>query len=497
MMRWTTSLIAAAPLFTLGAGHAVILNAQGIDGSPASVGFQVDPAVARNCITINPCQQDTTIIRDAEIVANVVNQCGRTELKGNIDVGENTENAIAANAVTQVKAGTDIAVTIHQVNADGAGPFFCDIDQTSNTGLNLQNLTVVDNVPGTNGLSQAKTQAFNVTVKMPDNLKCTGGSTGNICTVRCRNNAIAGPFGGCFPVQQVDTDQAANNPSTIQTAQKLNAVLDQVQVNQADFGKAVDANKAAGTDESVQNLAAVNALLSETVTSKPAAVETPAVDQGGNNANNGNANNKNGNANNKNGNGNNNKKNGNANNNNNNNKNGNANGKNGNANNQNGNNNNQNGNNNNQNGNNNNKNGNANNQNGKAGNGNANAGNNGNANAGNNGNANAGNANAGNAKAGNGNAGNGNANAGNANAGNGKANAGNANAGNANAGNGKANAGNGNAGNAGNANAGNGKGNAGNGNAGNAGNADAGNGNNGGGAGGAGGKGARRRRFQV
>ncbi|TQV91271.1 GEgh16 protein [Cordyceps javanica] len=474
MMRWTTSLIAAAPLFTLGAGHAVILNAQGIDGSPASVGFQVDPAVARNCITINPCQQDTTIIRDAEIVANVVNQCGRTELKGNIDVGENTENAIAANAVTQVKAGTDIAVTIHQVNADGAGPFFCDIDQTSNTGLNLQNLTVVDNVPGTNGLSQAKTQAFNVTVKMPDNLKCTGGSTGNICTVRCRNNAIAGPFGGCFPVQQVDTDQAANNPSTIQTAQKLNAVLDQVQVNQADFGKAVDANKAAGTDESVQNLAAVNALLSETVTSKPAAVETPAIDQGGNNANNGNANNKNGNANNKNGNANNNNKNGNANNNN---KNANANGKNGN-------NNNQNGNNNNQNGNNNNKNGNANNQNGKAGNGNANAGN---------GNANAGNANAGNGKA---NAGNGNAgNAGNANAGNGKGNAGNGNAGNGNAGNG--NAGNGNAGNAGNANAGNGKGNAGNGNAGNAGNADAGNGNNGGGAGGAGGKGARRRRFQV
>lgn len=98
----------------------------------------VDPAVARNCITINPCQQDTTIIRDAEIQANVVNQCGRTELKGNIDVGENTENALSAGAVTQVKAGGEVTVTIHQVNADGAGPFFCDIDQTSNSGVNLQ-----------------------------------------------------------------------------------------------------------------------------------------------------------------------------------------------------------------------------------------------------------------------------------------------------------------------------------------------------------------------
>lgn len=94
--------------------------------------------MARNCITINPCQQDTTIIRDAEIQANVVNQCGRTELKGNIDVGENTENALSAGAVTQVKAGGEVTVTIHQVNADGAGPFFCDIDQTSNSGVNLQ-----------------------------------------------------------------------------------------------------------------------------------------------------------------------------------------------------------------------------------------------------------------------------------------------------------------------------------------------------------------------
>lgn len=95
----------------------------------------VDPAIARNCTTINPCQQDATIIRQAEIDANVVNQCGRTELAGNIDVGENTENALAAGQVTQVEAGSEITVTIHQVNADGAGPYACDLDETSNTGV--------------------------------------------------------------------------------------------------------------------------------------------------------------------------------------------------------------------------------------------------------------------------------------------------------------------------------------------------------------------------
>lgn len=125
----------AAALLSLASAHGVIINAQGEAGSPASVGFQgqliirtelklivsdfylVDSAIARNCTGISPCQQDTTIIRDAEIAANIVNECGRTELTGNIDVGENTENALAAGAVTKVKAGTLMTVTIHQVSS--------------------------------------------------------------------------------------------------------------------------------------------------------------------------------------------------------------------------------------------------------------------------------------------------------------------------------------------------------------------------------------------
>lgn len=85
--------------------------------------ISVEGDIARNCTAISPCQQDATIIRDAEITANIANECGRTELGGNIDVGENTENALAANAVTQVSPGGEMTVTIHQVNADGAGPY--------------------------------------------------------------------------------------------------------------------------------------------------------------------------------------------------------------------------------------------------------------------------------------------------------------------------------------------------------------------------------------
>lgn len=104
-----------------------------------------------------------------------MNECGRTELAGNIDIGENTENAIAAGAVTQVKAGTRMTVTIHQVNADGAGPFACDLVSAGNNGVISANLSIEDNVPGSNGFSQAKAVDFNMTVIMPDTFpNCTG-----------------------------------------------------------------------------------------------------------------------------------------------------------------------------------------------------------------------------------------------------------------------------------------------------------------------------------
>ncbi|RDA91138.1 hypothetical protein CP533_0436 [Ophiocordyceps camponoti-saundersi (nom. inval.)] len=199
--------------------------------------------VARNCIGINPCQQDTTIIRDEEIKQNLVNECGRTEIDGNIDVGASTEKALASNAVTQVQSGSQIQVTLHQVNADGAGPYVCDLDENSNSGIiSPKNVTMLTNVPGDNGLSLTKTTQFNVTIQMPDDLQCTGASTGNICTVRCRNTAAAGPFGGCFAVQQVDITPKVNTPANIKTVQPLDLFLSQIDTNRANFDAATEDN---------------------------------------------------------------------------------------------------------------------------------------------------------------------------------------------------------------------------------------------------------------
>ncbi|XDG08624.1 hypothetical protein ABKA04_008239 [Annulohypoxylon sp. FPYF3050] len=252
-----SSVLSLASLLALTQAHGVILNAQGLSSSPASVGFKVEKDLARNCTSISPCQQDTTIIRDAEIAANVVNECGRTELSGNIDIGENTENALAAKAVTQVKSGTQLKVTIHQVNADGAGPYACDLVEAGNNGLITQNLTVENNVPGVNGFSQAKTQDFDILVNMPDNFTCTG----------C----------GCFPVQQVDVTPSQNTPANIKTNLSLEKVFAQVAQDQKDLPAAVAAIQNAGSDEALQNVAVVSSILGDKVTSLPASVQTPDV----------------------------------------------------------------------------------------------------------------------------------------------------------------------------------------------------------------------------
>ncbi|KAK7998315.1 Mitochondrial fission 1 protein [Apiospora arundinis] len=239
-----TSLILAA-LVSLAQSHVVFSNIQGDPGSNVSTQFGLDPAMARNCTLISACQLDTNIIRDAEIDGNLVNLCGRNQLIGNIDIAFHTEAAIAAGAVTQVKKGSQITIQMHQVNADGAGPYECDIDEGSNSSLMVKKLTMINNVPGVNGVSQAMVKDFNITAKMPDDFTCYGASPGNICTIRCRNNAVAGPFGGCFAVQQTDVEPTVNTASSIKTFKDGAGIIKQVQGNLKDLanGKAANAQQ--------------------------------------------------------------------------------------------------------------------------------------------------------------------------------------------------------------------------------------------------------------
>lgn len=214
-------------------------------------------------------------------------------------------------------------------------------------------------------------------------------STGDVCTVRCRN---AQEFGGCFAVQQTDTKASKNVANKIVTASTLDQVNKQVAVDQKDFE--VSVNAIAGSKLADQGTAVADALIKNNADALA----------GGQGNGNGNAGNGNGNAGNGNGGGRGGGRGGN----------------------------------------------NAGNGNANAGNGNANAGNGAGRGGNGNGNANAGNGNA-NAGNGNANAGNGNANAGNG-AGRGGNNAANGGGNAAAGGNGNAAAGGNGAGRSGNNN---------------------------------------------
>ncbi len=98
-----------------------------------------------------------------------MNQCGRTLGAGNIDVGAETEDALANDEVTQVQAGSNVKVSIRQGNETGAGPYTCDMDLTGNSnGATGQTpLTVKESAADKNGNIQ-------LSVAMPADMQCTG-----------------------------------------------------------------------------------------------------------------------------------------------------------------------------------------------------------------------------------------------------------------------------------------------------------------------------------
>ena len=197
--------------------HSAFLSLEGLPG-PKSVGFAVVPDLARNCTTPSPCQQDAIIIRQGEIASGAVSFCGRTEHNGPIDIKTETQKAIDSGNLAKVEGGLSVTMVVHQVNADGAGSYTCDVDQNGNG--KFDPMTVTQDVPGANGLSQAKTEQFELKATMPDNLDCRGGPTNNICIIRCRNNAQAGPFGTCMAVTSAQAAGGNNGGNTGGNANK-------------------------------------------------------------------------------------------------------------------------------------------------------------------------------------------------------------------------------------------------------------------------------------
>ncbi|KAI2623983.1 hypothetical protein GGS26DRAFT_565370 [Hypomontagnella submonticulosa] len=119
------------------------------------------------------------------------------------------ETAVAATAGKGATSGLptcaddgSITMTFRQINQDGAGPVEAAVDGTSG-GTDpdaFKTAEVTQDVPGSGflGLSAATNTDFPLTVQMPAGMTCDAsvGGADNVCVVRVRNQAIAGPFGG-------------------------------------------------------------------------------------------------------------------------------------------------------------------------------------------------------------------------------------------------------------------------------------------------------------
>lgn len=94
-------------------------------------------------------------------------------------------------------------MTLHQVNADGAGPYTCMISSDASA-EDWTDIDVVQSPPGKNSRDRDGNETdFPLTAAIPEDQTCTGTVAGqdNACLVRCQNGARAGPFGGVVPVQ--------------------------------------------------------------------------------------------------------------------------------------------------------------------------------------------------------------------------------------------------------------------------------------------------------
>ncbi|EIN07970.1 hypothetical protein PUNSTDRAFT_135487 [Punctularia strigosozonata HHB-11173 SS5] len=225
-------------------GHGLITAVTGANGV-TGVGFGVDAATPRDGSTPKPFEQDTSIIRDVEIKTGKTGPCGRTKLSGNNDVATQLEAASTAGLPSAAADGT-VTMTLHQVNQDGAGPYTCAVS-ADGTGADFVAMDVTQNVPGVLSLSKAKATNFTLIAAMPAGTTCTGGPNGDACLVRCRNGAVAGPFGGCAAVTNPGT--AASN-ATASVTEAASA---------ADTAAALSTTDAAASSAVVTSAAATSA----------------------------------------------------------------------------------------------------------------------------------------------------------------------------------------------------------------------------------------------
>jgi hypothetical protein len=138
-------------ILPLVAAHGAIIAATG-DAGGQGTALAIDASTPRDGTRRNPFQQDTTVFKGQRQVSTA-SGCGKTIQSGTIDIASAMADVIDQNGgLPQVTAGGQVSMTLHQVNADGAGPYTCMVN-ADGTGDSFVAMTVDTNVAGRGGLS--------------------------------------------------------------------------------------------------------------------------------------------------------------------------------------------------------------------------------------------------------------------------------------------------------------------------------------------------------
>lgn len=160
----------------------------------------VDTSTPRDGTRRRPFQQDSTRFRGDQ-----ADTFGETIGAGANDLEQGTQAILAetGDQLPQITPGGQLKMTLHQVNADGAGPYTCMINDDG-TGADWDDIQVTQSPPGDDSRDRDGNETdFPLVAAIPADQECTGTVAGqeNACLVRCQNGARAGPFGGVVPVQ--------------------------------------------------------------------------------------------------------------------------------------------------------------------------------------------------------------------------------------------------------------------------------------------------------
>ncbi|KAI1487756.1 hypothetical protein F5X96DRAFT_672353 [Biscogniauxia mediterranea] len=208
---FTFGLVAVAQL---AAAHGVIVDAVG-DAGGSGMALGVDTSTPRDGTRRRPFQQDSTRFRGDQ-----ADTLGETIGAGDNNLEQGTQAIMAetGDQLPQVTQGGQLTMTLHQVNADGAGPYTCMINDDG-TAETWQDIDVTTSPPGENSRDRdGAATDFPLVAAIPADQNCTGTVAGqdNTCLVRCQNGARAGPFGGVVPVQMA----SGSNSTSAATARR-------------------------------------------------------------------------------------------------------------------------------------------------------------------------------------------------------------------------------------------------------------------------------------